>query len=223
MSAASTGAAGARAAAAMTAARPRRVRGRPTSRATRRRRRKLPRRALDPVEVVWRGWRLAELDLLHRGDQLLVGRRGAADLTASLDDDAVDEVDLGAPALLHVLAHRRALVLAALLRVPERQHQRFDLVERGAVALRGARQLLGVLPGDVLKPVAERLADAHALAAELDDDLTDPVVLAHRVAGEAARRGDAVMHAVDAQFRPALAPQIVGHIAGVDGADHRAQ
>ena len=31
------------------------------------------------------------------------------------------------------------------------------------------------------------------------------------------------MHAVDAQFRPALAPQIVGDLAGVDGADHRAQ
>ena len=31
------------------------------------------------------------------------------------------------------------------------------------------------------------------------------------------------MHAVDAQFRPALAPQIVGDLAGIDGADHLAQ
>src|SRR5215207_4171373 len=200
MSAASTGAAGARAAAAMTAARPRRVRGRPTSRATRRRRRKLPRRALDPVEVVWRGWRLAELDLLHRGDQLLVGRRGAADLTALLDDDAVDEVDLGTPALLHVLAHRRALVLAALLRVPERQHQRFALVQRRPVALRGTRQLLGVLAGDVFELVARRLANPHRFAAELDDDAADALVLPYVVARQPACRRNPIVHAVDAQF-----------------------
>ena len=77
-----------------------------------------------------------------------MGRDRQADLAPLLDDDAVDEVDLGAPALLHVLAHRRALVLAALLRIAQRQHQRFDLVEGGAVALRCARQLFRVLAGD---------------------------------------------------------------------------
>src|SRR5438105_1762319 len=178
---------------------------------------------LNRVEVLGRGRGLAELDLLDRRDQLLVGRYRQADGAASLDDDAVDEVDLGAPPLLHVLAHRRALVLAALLRVAQRQHQGFDLVERGAVALRGARQFLGILAGDVLELVAERLADPDPLAAEPDDQPADPLVLADVVAREAARRRDAVMHAVDAEFRPALAPQIVGHLAGVDGADHRTQ
>src|SRR6202035_2800944 len=140
-----------------------------------------------------------------------------------LDDDAVYEIDLGAPALLHVLPHRRALVLAALLRIAQRQHQRFDLVEGGAVAFRSARQLFGVLAGDALEPVAERLANPHPFAAELDDDPPDALVLADVVAGQPARRRDAVVHAVDAQLRPALAPQIVGHLAGVDGADHRAE
>src|SRR4029077_11218316 len=89
---------------------------------------------------------------------------------APLDDDAVDEIDLGAPSLLHVLPHRRALVLAALLRIAQRQHQRFDLVEGGAVALRCAPHFSRLLPGYGWEPVAERLADPHALAAELDDD-----------------------------------------------------
>src|SRR5215213_8983627 len=127
MSAALTAAAAARAAAATTGTRPR-ARGRPTSRAVR----TLPTgagRRLDRVKVVGRRRRLAELDLLHRRDQLLVGRRGTADLTPLLDDHAVDEVDLGTAALLHVLPHRRTLVLAALLRIAQRHHQRFDLVE----------------------------------------------------------------------------------------------
>ena len=113
--------------------------------------------------MLGRGRRLPELDAFHGRDQLFVRRGGAADLAPALDDDAVDEVDLGAAALLHVLAHRRPLVLAALLRVAQRQHQRFDLVERGPVAFGGARQLLGVLAGDVLELVAERLADPHRL------------------------------------------------------------
>src|SRR5438876_9432565 len=113
-------------------------------------------RSSDRVEVLGRGRSLAEFNLFYRRDQLLVRRDRQADFAALLDDDAVDEVDLGAPALLHVLAHRRALVLAPLLRVAQRQHQAFDLVERSAVALRGARQLLGVLTGDVLELVAER-------------------------------------------------------------------
>src|SRR5256885_13488083 len=123
---------------------------------------------LNRVEVLGRGRSLTELDLFDCRDQLLVGRYRPADRAAALDDDAVDEVDLGAPALLHVLAHRRALVLAALLRVAQGQHQGFDLIERSAVALRCTRQLFRILAGDVLELVAERLADPHALATEPD-------------------------------------------------------
>src|SRR5438132_4978832 len=132
--------------------------------------------------------RLAEFDLLDRRDQLLVGRYRQADRAAALDDDAVDEIDLGAPSLLHVLSHRRALVFAPLLRVAQRQHQRFDLVEGSSVALRGARQLVGVLAGDILESVAERLADPHALAAEPDNDPPDTLVLADVVARQPPRR-----------------------------------
>src|SRR5205809_532654 len=102
---------------------------------------------LDRVEVLGRGWRLAELDLLDRRDQFLMCCDRQADRTAALDDDA--------------------------------------------------------------------------LAAELDDHAADALILADVVAREAARRRDAIMHAVDAELRPALAPQIVGHLAGIDGADHR--
>src|SRR5260221_14540746 len=59
------------------------------------RRSNLPPVRLDRVEVLRRGRRLAEFDLLDRGNQLLVGRGGAADLASLLDDDAIDEVDLG--------------------------------------------------------------------------------------------------------------------------------
>src|SRR5437763_16421391 len=31
------------------------------------------------------------------------------------------------------------------------------------------------------------------------------------------------MHPIDAELRPALAPEVVGHLAGVAGADHRPQ
>src|SRR6202040_2730687 len=168
--------------------------------ASARRLRLTPKRVLDRVEMLGGGRRLAEFDLLDRRDQLLVRRYRQADRATPLDDDAVDEIDLGAPALLHVLAHRRALVLAALLRIAQRQHQRLDLVEGGTVAFRGARQLFGVLAGNVLELVTERLAHPDTLAAELDDDTADALILPDVVAGQAARRRDAVMHPIDAEL-----------------------
>src|SRR4051812_12280395 len=94
--------------------------------------------SLDRVEGLGRGPGLAELHLFYRGDQLFMGRGPDASLAPLFDDEAVDEIDLGAAALLHVLAHRWALVLAPLLRVAQGKHQALDLVERGAVAFRGA-------------------------------------------------------------------------------------
>src|SRR4051794_22985845 len=52
----------------------------------------------EPRDDVGTGLRLAALDLLHRRRQRRVGRRGNADLLALGRDEAVDEVDLGAPA-----------------------------------------------------------------------------------------------------------------------------
>src|SRR6266480_1578511 len=53
-----------------------------------RRRSRFLARYLDRVEVLGRGRHLAELDLLDRRDQLLVGRYRQADRAAALDDDA---------------------------------------------------------------------------------------------------------------------------------------
>src|SRR5207253_4617867 len=73
---------------------------------------------------------------------------------------------------------------------------------------------------DVLELVAERLADAHPLAGEPDAEAADLVVPVRVVAGHAGGGRDAVGHAVDAQLRPALAPQIGRRLYAVDRADH---
>ena len=76
---------------------------------------------------------------------------------------------------------------------------------------------------DVLELIAERLADAHALAGEPDAEPADLLVAVHLVAGHAGGGGDPVGHAVDAQLRPALAPEISRRLHAVDGADHVSQ
>jgi hypothetical protein len=63
----------------------------------------------------WPGFGL--LDELHRLDQPDMARTRNADLASLFGDDAVDKVDLGAPALVHVLAHRPARQIAAGVRI----------------------------------------------------------------------------------------------------------
>src|SRR6266513_2108932 len=53
---------------------------------------------------------LAALDLLDEVDEALIGARREPDLLALAHDKAVEEFDLGAPALRHVWAHRRTLL-----------------------------------------------------------------------------------------------------------------
>src|SRR5215470_16739506 len=128
---------------------------------------------LDIVQVLGLRGDLAEFDLFDRRDELDVGWSGDADLRAFGGDDAVDIVDLGAAALEHVLPHRRPRELAAGVRLQRGQDLRFDLVERGSVALGGARERLGVVHADVLELIAERLADAHPLAGETNAEAPD--------------------------------------------------
>src|SRR5262249_28732449 len=71
----------------------------------------------DPVKVLRFGRCLAVLDPLDPFDQLDMARGGDADFLAPLSDDAVDEVDLGAPALVHVLTHGRTRQIAAGVRI----------------------------------------------------------------------------------------------------------
>src|SRR5580658_9584015 len=65
---------------------------------------------------------LLELTALHLLDDVgqdRIGAAGHAELLALAHDIAVDELDLGAPTLLHVLAHRRPLLGRGLLAVSE--------------------------------------------------------------------------------------------------------
>src|SRR6266436_8697485 len=177
----------------------------------------------DRVEVFRLGRDLAVLDPLDGVDQFDVARRGHADLAPLLGNDAVDEVNLGAAAFVHVLAHRGARQIAAGVRVQRGEDRRLDLVERPRVAFRGARQGFRLVRPDVLELIAERLPDAHALAGEPDAEPADLLVAVHLVAGHAGGGGDPVGHAVDAQLRPALAPQISRRLDAVDRADYVGQ
>src|SRR5271170_4753891 len=67
----------------------------------------------DPIQIFGCGRRLAVLHRLDRGDQPDVRADIAPDLLPLGGDYAIDEVDLGAPALDHILTHRRARQLAA--------------------------------------------------------------------------------------------------------------
>src|SRR5262249_49739347 len=71
--------------------------------------------------------------------------------------------------------------------------------------------------------VAERLADAHPLPGKPDAEPADLLVPIHVVAGEARGSRDAIGHAVDAQLRPAFAPEIGRRLDRVDRADHLGQ
>ena len=62
---------------------------------------------------------------------------------------------------------------------------RFDLVERRRVALAARASVSGSMPADLLELVAERLADPHGLAAELDREAADRVVAVAVGAGQA--------------------------------------
>src|SRR5215469_9111513 len=160
----------------------------------------------DRVEVLGPGRDLAELDLLDDLDELGVGGGGTAHFLALGGDQPVDEIDLGAPAFEHILAHRRAGQFAPGVRLQTGEDLRFDLLERGAVTLAGAGDRFGLMRANVLELVAERLADANPLAGEPDAETPDLLVPVHVVAGQARRGGDTIRHAVDAQLRPALAP-----------------
>src|SRR6516165_11448190 len=177
----------------------------------------------DAVKVFRSRQGLAVLYLLDCLDQLDVGRGGDADLMAFGGDHAVDEVDLGAATFQHVLSHRRPRQLAAGVRLQSGEDLRFDFVECSAVTFGSASDGLGIVRADVLELIAKRLADAHPFAGEPYAETADLVVAVHVVAGRAGSCGDPVGHAVDAQLRPAFAPEIGRFLDAVDRADHRRQ
>src|SRR5438552_9341390 len=148
-----------------------------------------------------------------------MARRGHADLGAFARDQAVHLLDLGAASLDHVLRHRGALDVGARVGAGLRDQHALDRGERFGIALAGSRELLRLYAADLLELEAERLADAHAFAGELDLEAADRRVVRARRGGESGGGGDAVAHAVLAELRPALAPQIARRLRAVDTAE----
>src|SRR3989442_4444162 len=148
-----------------------------------------------------------------------MARRGHADLGAFARDEAVHLLDLGAASLDHVLRHRRALDVGARVRARLGNQHALDRGERLGIALGGTRELLWLDAADLLELVAERLADAHAFAGELDLAAADRRVVRARRRGEPGGGGDAVAHAVLAELGPALAPEIGRRLRAVDAAE----
>src|SRR5262245_10394885 len=131
-----------------------------------------------------------------------------------------EEFDFCAPALLHILTHRRALSGGSALALPE------ALLVAGAhcsfVAFARARNRLGWKVIDLLKLVAERLPDADRFAADAGGEMPDPIVVQHLAAAYAGAGGDPIGHRVGDQLRPTLAPQVTGHFGAVRTSDQAA-
>src|SRR5579859_244414 len=125
-----------------------------------------------------------ELAFLHARDEVgqhRVGAAGEADLLAFAHHKPVHELDLGPPALLHVLAHGRALLTCDALAVLEallvaRLHHRL-------IALAGAGDRLRRQVQDLLELIPARLPDPDRLAPEPGGEAADRLVLQHLAAG----------------------------------------
>ena len=110
--------------------------------------------------VIWRGSCCSSprSTFLTMSTRRSLARRGDADLLAFAHDKAVREFDLSAPALHHVLAHRRPLIGRA---APDpRQPPLVIGFERFGIALAGAGDRFRRQMIDLFELVATRLADA---------------------------------------------------------------
>src|SRR5437868_2990241 len=104
-----------------------------------------------------------------------IGRRRDPDLLTLSDDIAVEERDLGATALDHVLAGRRTVLATTTIRYGQAMLVDFLLSSR--IALAGPRQRLRVHVADFVEGIAERLANTDGLAAEPVREMPQRVVL----------------------------------------------
>src|SRR5271156_6613060 len=138
-----------------------------------------------------------QLTLLHALDEIGEHRVGAArhaDFLALAHDQPVQEFDLGAAALLHVLAHRRALagrgasgILDALFVAG---------VHRRLIAFAGARDGFGWNVQNFLELIAERLSGADRFGADARRETTDRLALEHVAAAQAGAGGKPVLHGI---------------------------
>src|SRR5262249_34877515 len=140
--------------------------------------------------------------------------RGHADLLALVDDEAVEKLDLGAPALDHILTHRRPVRTAAgFLRLGEAVRVIFRL--RLQIAFAGSCNRLRLDVVDLLELVAEPLADPDRLAPEPGREMAQLVVEQYVAADEAGAGRHPVRHGVGDELRPAFAPKVLRHFCGV--------
>src|SRR6202035_4481857 len=119
----------------------------------------------------------------------------------------------------HALAHGGTLQLAAPAAGRFLDEDGIDLLERGGVAVPRQNQLRRIELADLFELIAQRLADPHRLAADLDGEMANVLVLVDFAARKAGGRRHAVAHGVVTKLRPALAPKIRRHLAAV----HHAQ
>src|SRR5450755_4016459 len=145
----------------------------------------LPLRSVQPelCNVTWIGLQLAALDALDDIGQRRVGAAGEPNLFTLVHNQAVEEFDLGAPTLLHVLTHRGALLGCGAACVLDTL-----LVARTCgflVSFAGARDRFGRQMQDFLQLIAVRLSNADRFAAQTCRETPDRIVLQHVAASEA--------------------------------------
>src|SRR5580658_2106170 len=128
-------------------------------------------------DIFWIRLELTFLDAFDEVGEHGIGAAGQAELVALAHNEAVEELDLGAPALLHVLPHRGPLpgggaagVLDALLVAG---------AHRRLVAFAGARDRFRRNVQNFLELVAERLADADRFRADPRREAADRFALDH--------------------------------------------
>ena len=119
----------------------------------------------------WIGLQLALLDTLHNIHQRRIRPAGDADLLALAHDQPVQKLDLGATALLHVLAHRGALAGRGAAGIFETLGVAYLL--RCRVAFARAGDGLGRQVQDFLKLIALGLGDADRFGAEPGREAAD--------------------------------------------------
>src|SRR5262249_15147931 len=142
-----------------------------------------------------------------------VGAASYSDLLALAHDQPIKKFDLRAPALLHILAHRTPLFGRCALALPEAllvagAHRRF-------IAFSRTRNHLGGQVVDLLKLVAQRLPNTDRFAANARREMTERIIVQHLAAGQPGAGGDPICHRVGHQLRPALAPEISGHLGAI--------
>src|SRR4029453_10975108 len=162
-------------------------------------------------DVLRLGLARAGVDLADDLDGRRRDGRGHADLATLPHDVAVHVVDLGRPALGHVLPHRGAPVSATCR--GRRQHP----VQRVPdVATISGRPLLRGVAVELGHAIAEREPDAGGLRRKMNGDRAAHLARGDVGGPEPGHALDRIPHGVGAKLGPALAPEILGDLRAVD-------